>query len=246
MVAVKKKRKKIVPILLGLCLVLLVGGVGAFTLQATGIISIGSIIGQATMPDVVNMSREDALRALEEAGISSSQIEVEEEANDAVEKDHVIASNIEAGKSVSEHDTVTLSICKGPTFLVPDYTGQYVSDVEEQLKEEGVNIEIEVEEKPMADTNPGYILEQKGLTVGSRIDPDEEQTITFVVASYPQVTISQDWIGQSYQSVYRQLNAMGIAVVQSGSGSTIVSVSPSVGSIYTQEGSNSYITLYTE
>ena len=97
-----------------------------------------------------------------------------------------------------------------------------------------------------ADTNPGYILEQKGLTVGSRIDPDEEQTITFVVASYPQVTISQDWIGQSYQSVYRQLNAMGIAVVQSGSGSTIVSVSPSVGSIYTQEGSNSYITLYTE
>ncbi|MCI6379451.1 MAG: PASTA domain-containing protein, partial [Erysipelotrichaceae bacterium] len=207
---------------------------------------IGAIFGQATMPDVVNMSQEDAMQALEEVGIASSQIQVEEEANDAVEKGHVIASDIKAGESVSENETVTLTICKGPTFLVPDYTGQYISDVEEQLKEEGLNIEIEVEEKPMADTNPGYILEQKGLTVGSRIDPDEEQTITFVVAAYPQVTISQDWIGQSYQSVYRELNAMGIAVVQSGSGSTIVNVSPAVGSIYTQEGSNSYITLYTE
>lgn len=242
----KKQRNKTIPIVLGICLVLLVGTVGIFTLQATGVISIGAIFGQATMPDVVNMSQEDAMQALEEVGIASSQIQVEEEANDAVEKGHVIASDIKAGESVSENETVTLTICKGPTFLVPDYTGQYISDVEEQLKEEGLNIEIEVEEKPMADTNPGYILEQKGLTVGSRIDPDEEQTITFVVAAYPQVTISQDWIGQSYQSVYRELNAMGIAVVQSGSGSTIVNVSPAVGSIYTQEGSNSYITLYTE
>lgn len=244
--AKKRKPRKSLWLALGISLAVILSAGTLFVLQANGIISIGSLFGQAIMPDVVNMEQEDALQALEEAGISKSQIKVEEEANDAVKKGYVISSNIKAGESVSDNETVTLSVCKGPTFLVPDYTGQYLSDVEEQLEEEGVNIKIEVEEKSMADTNPGYILEQKGLNVGSRIDPDEEHTITFVVAAYPQVTISQDWIGQSYQSVYRELNAMGIAVVQSGSGSTIVNVSPAIGSIYTQEGSNSYITLYTE
>lgn len=244
--AKKRKPRKSLWLAFGISLAVILSAGTLFVLQANGIISIGSLFGQAVMPDVVNMEQEDALQALEEAGISKSQIKVEEEANDAVKKGYVISSNIKAGESVSDNETVTLSVCKGPTFLVPDYTGQYLSDVEEQLEEEGVNIKIEVEEKSMADTNPGYILEQKGLKVGSRIDPDEEHTITFVVAAYPQVTISQDWIGQSYQSVYRELNAMGIAVVQSGSGSTIVNVSPAIGSIYTQEGSNSYITLYTE
>lgn len=244
--AKKRKPRKSLWLALGISLAVILSAGTLFVLQANGIISIGSLFGQAVMPDVVNMEQEDALQALEEAGISKSQIKVEEEANDAVKKGYVISSNIKAGESVSDNEMVTLSVCKGPTFLVPDYTGQYISDVEEQLEEEGVNIKIEVEEKSMADTNPGYILEQKGLKVGSRIDPDEEHTITFVVATYPQVTISQDWIGQSYQSVYRELNAMGIAVVQSGSGSTIVNVSPAIGSIYTQEGSNSYITLYTE
>lgn len=241
-----KKRSRTLPIVMALCTVLGVGVFSVVVLHMTGVIQIGTLVGKIEMPDVIDLSKEEAIQTLEEAGFSKAQIQTREEVNDSVEKGHVITTDKEVGSKVSPEETITLTLCKGPTFLVPDYTGQYLSDVEAQLKEAGVHINIQLEEKPMANTNPGYILEQKGLSVGTRIDPQEEQTITFVIAGYPEVTIQASWIGQDYQSVYNELSAMGIAVVQSGTGSTIVNVSPAPGSMYTQEGTDSYITLYTE
>ena len=108
--AKKRKPRKSLWLALGISLAVILSAGTLFVLQANGIISIGSLFGQAIMPDVVNMEQEDALQALEEAGISKSQIKVEEEANDAVKKGYVISSNIKAGESVSDNETVTLSV----------------------------------------------------------------------------------------------------------------------------------------
>ena len=242
----RKHSSKTFGVLAGICVALIVCLSAFFVLSLSGTISLGGLFGQYTIPDVVEMSEEEAKETLVEAGFTQDQIKVEKEASDSVEVDHVISVSPEEGQKASQEDSIILTICKGPTYLIQDYTGQYLSDIEAQFKEEGLHIQIKVEEKAMANTNPGYILEQKGLKVGDRIDPDEETTITFVVAAYPSIEITADLIGRNYDEVYEELNAMGIAVARSGSGSTIVDVSPSIGTTYVQEGSDSYITLYTE
>ncbi len=242
----RKHSSKTFGVLAGICVALIVCLSAFFVLSLSGTISLGGLFGQYTIPDVVEMSEEEAKETLVEAGFTQDQIKVEKEASDSVEVDHVISVSPEEGQKASQEDSIILTICKGPTYLIQDYTGQYLSDIEAQFKEEGLHIQIKVEEKAMANTNPGYILEQKGLKVGDRIDPDEETTITFVVAAYPSIEITADLIGRNYDEVYEELNAMGIAVARSGSGSTIVDVSPSIGTTYIQEGSDSYITLYTE
>lgn len=242
----RKHSSKTFGVLAGICVALVVCLSAFFVLSLSGTISLGGLFGQYTIPDVVEMSEEEAKETLVEAGFTQDQIKVEKEASDSVEVDHVISVSPEEGQKASQEDSIILTICKGPTYLIQDYTGQYLSDIEAQFKEEGLHIQIKVEEKAMANTNPGYILEQKGLKVGDRIDPDEETTITFVVAAYPSIEITADLIGRNYDEVYEELNAMGIAVARSGSGSTIVDVSPSIGTTYVQEGSDSYITLYTE
>ena len=242
----RKHSSKTFGVLAGICVALIVCLSAFFVLSLSGTISLGGLFGQYTIPDVVEMSEEEAKETLVEAGFTQDQIKVEKEASDSVEVDHVISVSPEEGQKASQEDSIILTICKGPTYLIQDYTGQYLLDIEAQFKEEGLHIQIKVEEKAMANTNPGYILEQKGLKVGDRIDPDEETTITFVVAAYPLIEITADLIGRNYDEVYEELNAMGIAVARSGSGSTIVDVSPSIGTTYIQEGSDSYITLYTE
>ena len=242
----RKHSSKTFGVLAGICVALIVCLSAFFVLSLSGTISLGGLFGQYTIPDVVEMSEEEAKETLVEAGFTQDKIKVEKEASDSVEVDHVISVSPEEGQKASQEDSIILTICKGPTYLIQDYTGQYLSDIEAQFKEEGLHIQIKVEEKAMANTNPGYILEQKGLKVGDRIDPDKETTITFVVAAYPSIEITADLIGRNYDEVYEELNAMGIAVARSGSGSTIVDVSPSIGTTYVQEGSDSYITLYTE
>lgn len=240
-----KRKTGFSKIVIGICSILILFLCSFLVLGLTGIISFGAIFGYLEMPDLSGCTQEEAIELLEDAGFDSDQIEIEKQPSDSVDEDYVIKANYDAKAYVDKEEEIVLTISSGGTYLIQDYTGQYLEDVEELFKEEGLLINVDVEYKPMADTNPGYILEQTGLEVGDRIDPDEEHTIHFVVTSYPEVVISSSWIGKDYQSVYEELNALGIAVVQSGSGSTIIATSPEIGTKYVQEGSSSYITLYT-
>jgi beta-lactam-binding protein with PASTA domain len=89
-------------------------------------------------------------------------------------------------------------------------------------------------------------LSQKKLKAGTRIDPNANETIQFVVSQNPTIVIPESLIGMDVNEAKESLNDQGIAVVLSGSGDTgvVVNVSPSVGSTYTQEGSDSVVTLY--
>ena len=130
-----------------------------------------------------------------------------------------------------------------------DYTGLYVTDVLNEFEKEGVQLNIKIEYEGKKDTNPGIILQQKDLKVGQRIDPDANETITFIVCEYPTIKISKDYIGKDVQQVKEELNELGIAVVIKPAVSnpvyyTVVQIDPDVGSTYTQEGTDSVVTLY--
>ena len=225
-------------VILIICLIILLGLVAGHIIQVDG------LLGYYTVPDVVNLSTSQAKQKLRAK--SFTHITIKKVLSDQVDKGKVISCNYDAGQSVYHGNTIVLKVSKGPGYLVADFTGLTLAEAENTLDEEGVKLNIEVKYKNAADTNPGVILSQKKLKAGTRIDPNANETIQFVVSQNPTIVIPSSLIGMDVNEAKTYLNDQGIAVVLSGSGDTgiVVGVSPSVGSTYTQEGSDSVVTLY--
>lgn len=215
----------------------------------TGLIKISGFLGYQTMPSVINQTQEEAVDTLQDAHFNTSNLKVVYKASDKYEEGKVIKTNYKEGEVILNDAKIILTISKGSTYLVPDFTDELYSDAEYILSQNCPNVQIEVEYQGSKDTDPGIILKQKGLTAGKRIDPDSDAKIYFVVSTYPSITIPSDLIGQDVLDAKDELNNLGIAValshVENGQGSNkVVSVSPSVGTEYVQEGTNSVVTLY--
>lgn len=230
-------------IMIGIICIALIG-LGAVGL---GFIHIDGVFGYQTMPNVTKMTQEEAVAALKKEDFNS--ITIEYAVSDKIEKDHVISANHKAGELVNTNEQIVLTLSKGPSFLVKDYTGEYLDDVLYELDQEGVVLDVQVEYSNAAETNPGIILEQQMLTPGERIDPDSNRKIKFIVSQYPTITIPEELIGMDVEEAKDLLNEMGVAVntrqISGGSGSNeVVNVDPAVGTSYTQEGSESVVTLY--
>ena len=201
------------------------------------------------MPDILGLSQQDAIDILKEENFDTELIVFEYDVSDEYNKGEVISSSYKTGDIVKNNKKFTITLSKGPSFLVEDYTGLYITDVLNEFEKEGVQLNIKIEYEGKKDTNPGIILHQKDLKVGQRIDPDANETITFIVCEYPTIKISKDYIGKDVQQVKEELNELGIAVVIKPAVSnpvyyTVVQIDPDVGSTYTQEGTDSVVTLY--
>ncbi len=226
----------------------LIGGalVIALIVMGFGIAPVDGWFGWNEVPVVEGMSQEQAIAALNEAGIPTGSIEIRPIASDSFEPGQAQSTSIPAGCFVHDGDRITLTIVKGPTYLISDYTGLYLDDVLALFNENGVTIPYTVTEQPTAGTNPGIVLSQEGLSPGDRIDPTGESAIHFTITAYPSITIDSSLIGRNAEDLKAELNEKGIAVILKpiyGS-DKVVDIDPPIGSVYTQEGSNSVVTLY--
>ena len=215
----------------------------------TGLIKIDGFLGYQTMPDVKDLTQEEAIDTLQAAHFNTSKVKYEYRASDKYDEGKVIKSNYKEGEVILNDSKIVLTISKGATYLVPDFTDSSYADTQYQLSQNAPNVEINVEFKGTKDRDTGIILEQKGLKPGKRIDPDSNEKIYFVVSTYPSIVIPSDLIGQDVLSAKDELNDLGIAVVvtkiDGGQGTNkVVSVSPDVGTEYVQEGTNSVVTLF--
>lgn len=215
-------------------------------LISSGVVAIDGWFGWQQVPNVAGLSQEDALKKLTDSGILASQIEIQDVAVDQYEPGIASGTDIPAGHFVSNEDKISLYIAKGPTFLVGDYTGQYLEDVQKIFTDNNLSIWITTTTKGTVDRAPGVILEQHGLSPGTRIDPKDQANIEFVVSAYPTVLITKDYIGMDVNQAKQQLNDLGMAVITKDieGSDTVQSIDPPVGTNYTQEGSDSVITLY--
>lgn len=57
-----------------------------------------------------------------------------------------------------------LTVSKGSTYLVPDFTDGSYSEAAYVLAKNCPNVQIEVEYEGSKDMDPGIVLQQKGLT----------------------------------------------------------------------------------
>ena len=77
---------------------------------------------------------------------------------------------------------MTLTVSKGTYFVVEDYTNRKLSEVEAELANKNPNITLKITKKPMPLKKPDYIVEQSGVEIGEKLDPDKQVTINVTVS----------------------------------------------------------------
>lgn len=223
-------------------------------LTASGVISMDHLLG-TPIPQVVDLSVQDAIELLNEEGIEEERIIIEEVLSDDVEKGNVVAVDPQPQQRLRSGENVTLQVSRGGHYVIENYVGMSVSQLRQLFEENGINIEIIQKEEARWDVSKGTILSQS-LAVGDKIDPQGDNEIEVVVASSPTFVIPSDIIGMKLQDAKDLLSSYGAAVVTSrvsedilneeekiGSG-LVVRCDPGPQTTYTQEGTDSYIVLY--
>lgn len=218
----------------------------ALMLISSGIMPVNGWFGWHKIPQVEGLLQDQAIARLEEAGVSSAQIEVEQVASDQYDPGYVTGTSVSSGRYIKDSTPLVVKVSKGPTFLVGDYTGLFLSDVEEQFAQNGVVLQIETTLQQSADRQPGVILAQSGLKPGDRIDPTGNEKIEFTISTYPTLRIDESYLGMDVDQAKEELNDKGMAVITKNimGTDTVQDIDPPVGTEYTQEGSDSVITLY--
>ena len=93
-----------------------------------------------TIPSVVDMSREDARRTLEEAGFAVEEVEAGE--HSSTPKDHIQEQSPKDGTGY-RGDTITITVSIGPEQVdVPDVTGKLVAEGVKELQDAGFDVEV--------------------------------------------------------------------------------------------------------
>lgn len=245
-----QKKKKIIAILL-----IAIGIVATVAIMYfTGIFSSLSPVKNIEIPDISNLSQDEATKKLEELGFVVSE-DVEEKMNDKIKEGNVLETSPKIGKEAKKGSSITLILSEGIYFTMDDYTGKTIEEVEKIFEENGLKIKIDKTEVPSTKTY-GTVLKQTLMDKGKKINPKEWQTIGFEVATYPQMTISglkgktiEEASGllksQGYKVITSQLSTSDLsedelAAIQKG---VVIRSDPSEGTYYIQNGDN-VITLY--
>ena len=111
---------------------------------------------KATVPKVVGMKQDEAVKALEDAKL---KVEIKEEANKKVEEGYVISQDTDPDTEVFAGDTVKIHVSTGvKKASVPDVVGKQQSEAESTLKKAGFKVSVTTEED--SSKEKGVVLRQ--------------------------------------------------------------------------------------
>ena len=129
-------------------------------------------IEQVTVPKVVDMTEEEAVKALEEAKLKVEKIEEESK----VEAGHVISQETEPNTQVHAGDTVVIHISKGvKKAAVPSVIGKSEEDAKKTLSDLGLTVNVSYDEDSSKDN--GAVLKQS-IDPGKEVEVGTSITIT--------------------------------------------------------------------
>lgn len=240
----KQKEKSRTQTIIGVLLMMIsVVALGVLILFS-GLLLKEQIDEQQVVPDVSGMSLVEATNTLSELGFNVST-KVQEELSTSVEKGDVIRSEPFAEVELEVGSTIELIVSKGPPFVINDYVGMTIEEVEAELRT--VNATIIKEYRPTSDYAFGVVMEQSGLKPGTEIDPTKPHTIKLVIASNPEFVIP-NIKGDPIASAKAELEALGgqveliklstdgmseeeIAELEKG---VVVDTNPGIGTLYIQ------------
>lgn len=162
-----------------------------------------------TVPNVVGQTLAQARSNIEAAGLTISDDDVTEEANNDVEKGNVIRSTPKSGSQLREGSHVKLVVSSGrASITMPDYTGQNSRDaIRDLTNNQGISQDnIKTENVETSDYDPGTVISQTPAA-GSTYDLASKRTITLRVAKEVSSIAMPSYLGYTYDVAYNDLVA---------------------------------------
>lgn len=160
------------------------------------------------VPDVSNQSVEVATQHLKDLGFEVN-VTLRYENHPTVKKGEIIKTSPESLQEVEIGTEITLIVSKGPSFIVENYVGKNIEEVQASL--EALNIQVIIN-KVSSDKEVGTILKQDLLKEGNEIDTSERTyRIRFDVAGEKEFVMS-DYIGLPVLEAEKQLVELGAVV----------------------------------
>jgi len=156
-------------------------------------------VPEVSIPDVTNLTLEEAERILKEQGLTVNN-EVVEKASDEIEVGKVIGiSGYPIGKIVKEGTSVTIVIAKDSgKITIENYVGEDYKTVEANLKNAGLNVLVETmkideKEQDKYKGKEGKVISQSA-DVGTKLEPGDTIVIYYAVFTieYP------DFVNEDY------------------------------------------------
>lgn len=142
--------------------------------------------GEIEMPNVKNISFEEAVEVLVEAGFSKDKITQKENFSDDVEKGLVMEQSPKEDTKAAPEDDITLTISKGPELkTLQNYSGMSQADAIAALKSLGFSGENITVVNRISTETPGTVIGQS-ISEGSEVNP-KTQNITLTIAKAEEI-----------------------------------------------------------
>jgi len=162
-----------------------------------------------TVPNLVNMHKDDAINALKNIGLNAI---ITIEKSDSVAEDRVISHDPREGEKVSIGSSVTLVVSSGNGVVqvtVPDVTGKTQSAAEDILDDLGLRIEVKKAESDKVDA--GKVITQSPAA-GTKINAGGSVTITVSTGKAGDVIIPLNILTLTDADAKKALEALGFTV----------------------------------
>lgn len=170
-------------------------GLVVLTLFALLILPMITKVPEVEIPDVSDLTVEEATEKLTNNGLIVSARTVEE-SSDKIEEGKVIETNPPIGKTVKEGTEITLIVSKGVEVIkIEDYTGDNYIEVKTKLEMQGLEVEVENRE-----TEQNVSEEDSQLIIGQSVEAGEElkkgETIVLyipIIKEYFPDIVGEEW-----------------------------------------------------
>ncbi|MBA9002219.1 Stk1 family PASTA domain-containing Ser/Thr kinase [Thermomonospora cellulosilytica] len=161
------------------------------------------------VPDVEGDRRDDAEKALTDAGLKVG--EVTEEFSDEVPRGRVISTDPAAGEQVAKGESISLVVSKGKKpperALVPDVTGQPAAEARQTLEQAGFKVSQRT--TPSNDVEKGMVVR---TTPGPGQEANQGSTVVMFVSAGPQNITVPNVVGQTESQADTTLRTAGLDV----------------------------------
>ncbi|MGH3117781.1 MAG: Stk1 family PASTA domain-containing Ser/Thr kinase [Gaiellales bacterium] len=159
---------------------------------------------KTTVPDVVGLKYDDAVKLLRDAGLDWRRRDVFSDRRAG----RVVAQEPESGEEVVEGTVVLLRVSKGAEKVtVPNVLDQTESSARAELEQAG--FEVQVLQAPSDNTAEGLVSDQ-APDAGEKVE--KGSTIQITVSSGPQTVTVPDVVGLSQESAEQELQDAGFEV----------------------------------
>ena len=147
----------------------------------------GDIIEEGTTVDVtfskgpLKMKKFDNINDFKSwADTNGIKYEIKEEFNSNIEKDKIIKTSIEEGKTINLDDTITVYVSRGEAVKVPDFSGNTKSEAQKACDNSGLSCSFT--EEYSSSITSGKVIRQS-VTAGTEIAKGDKITITIATSN---------------------------------------------------------------